>query len=184
VRPELDARVRHAAPRRLQAHDAAVRGREADRAALVAADARPALARGDEARGARAGAAAAVAVGVGVVHGARDGGVADGAEAVVLAGGLARDGAAGVEDARDEDGVDAGRPGEGAGAVGAGDAGEGDVVLEGDGLARELVRRRARADDGGFGGPAAGVALGRRGAVDGGAGVEGEVDGGDGVGLR
>src|SRR5262249_57868252 len=76
--------------------------------------------------------------------GAGGAGVAAAREAEVLAVRLADDGAARVEDARHDGGVDVGDISlEGRGAVHHRHAGQAHVVLEGDLLARELPRRRA-----------------------------------------
>src|SRR5262249_8597709 len=122
---------------------AAVGGRDADRAALVAADGHVDLARRHHGRAARRGAARRVAGPARVLHGAGRAGGAAAREAEVLAVHLAGDGAARVEDAGDDGGVDVGDVALQRGrAVHHGDAGQADVVLQRDPLAPELARRR------------------------------------------
>src|SRR6185436_15289814 len=132
------------AVRRLHAVDAAVRGRDADGAALVAPDGHLHLARRHDGRAPRRGAAGGVAHLARVVHGPGRARVAAAREAEVLAVHLAEDGAAGVEDARHDGGVDVGDVAlQRGGAVHHGHAGQADVVLERDALALQLAGGRA-----------------------------------------
>ena len=117
--------------RRLETVGAAERGRNTDRAALVAAERQVDLARADQRRAPRRGSAGAVLGRVRVSHRTRGTGVTAGREAVRLAHRLADDGSARVQDPGHDAGVD-GRDValEDARAVHHGHAGEHHVVLE------------------------------------------------------
>src|SRR5262249_47424956 len=123
---------------RLHADDAAVARWNADRAGLVAADRHRDLAGGNECGRARRRAAGGEAALARIVHHAALAGVAAAGHAVVLADRLAGDLAAGVEDARDDRGVDVGhRAFEEARADHHRHPGEANVVLQRDALAGE-----------------------------------------------
>ena len=111
VERQLDrhhAGVGHQAVGRLHAVDAAVGRRHPDRAALVAADREVDLAGRDQRCAARRRTARRVACAVRVVHRPGGAGVRSAREAEVLADRLADDRGAGVEQARDDGGVDVG----------------------------------------------------------------------------
>ena len=100
------ARGRHQSPGRLQAVDAAPARRRADRAALVAAERHRHLAGRDQRGAAARRAAGAMRRIVRIADHAAGAGVARARKAQILAGRLARDGAAGIENPRHHRGVD------------------------------------------------------------------------------
>ena len=140
-----DPGIGHEAEGRLQADDAATRRRNPDRAALVAADCevRGADRDGDGASGGRA--SRRMGRPVRIEHGAPGAGEARARRTEMLAPRLADDRCAGVEDAGDDGGVDFGHVAlQDGGSIHHLHAGHADVVLDGDALAGELSRRRAR----------------------------------------
>ncbi len=135
---------RHQPPGRLQAVDAAPAGGRADRPTLVAAERHRDLAGRDQ-RGAAARRASGRVVGiVRVADRPGDAGMAAGGEAKILAGRLAGDDAASIEDAGDHGGVDLRDIAlEHPAAIHQRHAGDADVVLDGDPLAGEHAARSA-----------------------------------------
>ena len=125
---------------RLQPVDAAERGRDADRAALVAAQRHRHFAQGDDGGTAGRRAARRITDAVRVVHRAAGAGVAAAGEAEIFAHRLADDRAAGIENARRDGRVDIRHIAfHRRGAVHHRHPGEADIVLERDPLALELA---------------------------------------------
>jgi hypothetical protein len=92
--------------RRLHPIDAAVRRRHANRTALVTADCHVDLAGDQQCRAARGRAARRISESARIMHGRHRIRMAPAREAVIFAVRLAYDGAAGIQDARDDGGID------------------------------------------------------------------------------
>ncbi len=138
------ARGRHQSPGRLQAVDAAPARGRADRSALVAAERHRHLARRHQRRTAARRAAGAVRRVMRIADDAAGAGMACSGKAEIFAGRLARDGAAGVENARHHGGVDLRHiTFEQRRTVHHGNAGDADVVLDRDLLAAQQSLRAA-----------------------------------------
>ena len=135
-----DAGIRYEPEGRLQADDAAMARRNADRAGLVAADRHVDVARRHQRGAARRRAAGGVAALARIVHGTGRAGVAAARHAVIFTHRLAGDLAAGIENALNDGGVDIGHIAfQHLGADHHRDTGEAHIVLERDAAAGELA---------------------------------------------
>ena len=140
-----DARIGHEPEGRLEADDAAMVRRDADRACLIAADRHLDLAGRDQRGRARRGAAGRVAGLARIEHRAGRAGMAAARHAVIFAHRLPGDLAAGVENARDDGRVDLRHVAfKDPGADHHRHAGEAYVVLQRDALAGELAASLCR----------------------------------------
>ena len=135
-----DARIGNETEGGLETDDAAMARRDADRAGLIAADRHVDVARRHQRGAARRRAAGRISALARVVHRSGRARVAAAGDAVIFAHGLAGDLAAGIEDARDDRGVDLRHVAvEKRGADHHRHAGEAHIVLERDTPARELA---------------------------------------------
>ena len=139
-----DAGIGNKAEGRLQSDDAAMAGRDADRAGLVAADRHIHVAGGDNRRAAGRRSAGGVAVFARIVHRTGRAGMAAAGHAVIFAHRLAGDLAAGIEDALDHRRIDVRHIAfQKLRADHHRHAGKADIVLERDAAAGELAARPA-----------------------------------------